>query len=282
MLRYAYVSSGLSRHRLEDALELLLEAGYDGVALTLDHVHFDPLGPRLRVRAERLGGLLDELGLARVVETDSRFLLDRHRPDHPSLLSEGRQRRLELLRRAVDVAAAVGAPVVSMRTGAAPRQQDPVTAWTLLMDGIESVLTAAGRAGVAIAVEPEGGMLVERLDDFFTLARRLGDPAGFGLTLDLGHCAAVEPGPVEESVRRAAERLLHVHAKDMRRRGDEQLMLGDGDLDLRSALRALTEVGYGGLVAVELPRHAHLAPDVVPRAIARLHDAERGRAESTI
>jgi L-ribulose-5-phosphate 3-epimerase len=169
-----------------------------------------------------------------------------------------------------------------MRTGAAPRQQDPVTAWTLLMDGIESVLTAAGRAGVAIAVEPEGGMLVERLDDFFTLARRLGDPAGFGLTLDLGHCAAVEPGPVEESVRRAAERLLHVHAKDMRRRGDEQLMLGDGDLDLRSALRALTEVGYGGLVAVELPRHAHLAPDVVPRAIARLRDAERGRAESTI
>src|SRR5215211_8921445 len=147
MLRYAYVSSGLSRHRLEDALELLLEAGYDGVALTLDHVHFDPLAPRLRARAERLGGLLDELGLARVVETDSRFLLDRHRPDHPSLLSEGRQRRLELLRRAVDVAAAVGAPVVSMRTGAAPRQQDPVTAWTLLMDGIESVLTAAGRGG---------------------------------------------------------------------------------------------------------------------------------------
>src|SRR4051812_251878 len=73
MLRYAYVSSGLAQHRLEAALELLVEAGYDGVALTLDHVHFDPLAPRLRARAERLGTRLDELGLARVVETDSRF-----------------------------------------------------------------------------------------------------------------------------------------------------------------------------------------------------------------
>ena len=278
MLRYAYVSSGLTQHRLEDALDLLLEAGYEGVALTLDHVHFDPFAPRLRARAERLGALLDARGLARVVETDSRFLLDRHRPDHPSLLSESRQRRLELLRRAVDIAAAAGAPVVSMRSGAAPRDQDPVTAWTLLMDGMERVLTAAGRAGVAIAVEPEGGMLVERLDDFLMLTRRLGDPPGLGLTLDLGHCVAVEPGPVEASVRRVAERLLHVHAKDMRRSGDEQLMLGDGDLDLPAALRALAESGYDGLVAVELPRHAHLAPDVVPQAIARLRDAERDRA----
>src|SRR5215207_8381275 len=92
-LRYAYVSSGLAQHRIEDALELLRDAGYDGVALTLDHVHFDPLAPRVRVRAERLGALLDELGLARVVETDSRYLLDRRRADYPSLLDEGRQRR---------------------------------------------------------------------------------------------------------------------------------------------------------------------------------------------
>ena len=275
MHRYAYVSSGLAQHRIEEALALLREAGYDGVALTLDHVHLDPLAPRLRARAERLGALLDEHGLARVVETDSRYLLDRHRADYPSLLDDGRQRRLELLRRAVDVAAALGAPVVSLRSGAVTRALDPVSAWTLLMDGIERVLARAERVGVTIGLEPEGGMLVERLDDFETLARRLGDPPGLGLTLDLGHCAAVEPGPVERSVRRGAGRLVHVHVKDMRRSGDAQLMLGDGDLDLPPALRALDEVGYGGLVAVELPRHAHVAPDAVPRAIARLRDAER-------
>jgi len=278
MLRHAYVSSGLSHHRLEDALEMLRDAGYDGVALTLDHVHFDPFAPRLRARAERLGALLDELGLARVVETDSRFLLDRERPDFPSLLSEGRQRRIELLRRAIDVAAALGAPVVSLRSGPAPAGQDPVSAWTLLMDGLERLLASAERRGVVLGLEPEGGMLVERLDDFDTLARRLGDPPGLGLTLDLGHFAAVEPGPVAESVRRSAGRLVHVHAKDMRRSGDEQLMLGDGDLDLRAAVQALDACGYGGLVAVELPRHGHVAPAAVAQAIARLRDAERDEA----
>ena len=279
MLRYAYVSSGLAQHRLEDALGLLRDAGYDGVALTLDHVHFDPLAPRLRARAERLGALLDELGLARVVETDSRFLLDRRRPDHPSLLSEGRQRRIELLRRAVDVAAARRRPrgLAALRRRSAPAGPGD------RLDAADGRARARARARGAGAgwrsrVEPEGGMLVERLDDFFTLSRRLGDPPGLGLTLDLGHCAAVEPGPIEDSVRRGADRLVHVHAKDMRRRGAEQLMLGDGDLDLRAALRALAETGYGGLVAVELPRHAHVAPDAVPRAIARLRDAERDRA----
>jgi L-ribulose-5-phosphate 3-epimerase len=52
-------------------------------------------------------------------------------------------------------------------------------------------------------------------------------------------------------------------------------MLGDGDL--RAALHALAETGYGGLVAVELPRHAHVAPEAVPRAVARLREAERDR-----
>ena len=44
-LRYAYNTNGTAWHRLDDALVLIHEGGYDGVALTLDHHHFDPLGP---------------------------------------------------------------------------------------------------------------------------------------------------------------------------------------------------------------------------------------------
>ena len=53
-LKFGYVSNGLSDHRLEDALELLAEDGDRGVALTLDHIHLDPLAPPLRARAARL------------------------------------------------------------------------------------------------------------------------------------------------------------------------------------------------------------------------------------
>ena len=68
-LRYSYVTNGLVGHRLEDALRLLADNGYDGVALTLDHVHFDPDAPLMSSRAATLRSLLDELGLSCVVET---------------------------------------------------------------------------------------------------------------------------------------------------------------------------------------------------------------------
>ena len=40
-LRYAYNTNGAANHRLDDALRLIADAGYDGVALTLDHVLVD-------------------------------------------------------------------------------------------------------------------------------------------------------------------------------------------------------------------------------------------------
>jgi hypothetical protein len=37
----------------------------------------------------------------------------------------------------------------------------------------------------------------------------------------------------------------------------------------------LTDVGYAGMVAVELSRHSHAAHEAVPRAMAALRAAER-------
>src|SRR5215212_7273770 len=50
-LRFAYNTNGTASHRLDDALTLMAEAGYDGVALTLDHHHFDPFAPDWEARA---------------------------------------------------------------------------------------------------------------------------------------------------------------------------------------------------------------------------------------
>lgn len=277
-LRYAYVSNGLVGHRLTDALRMLADCGYDGIALTLDHVHFDPQGRGMRPRAKRLRALLDELDLGCVVETGARFALDPRRKHHPTLLSDGRDQRVRMLCGAVDVAAELGAPVVSLWSGVAPPDLPRVVAWERLLDGCREVLAHAERRGVRLGFEPEPGMFVERLADFETLDRRLGSPPALGLTLDLGHCVCIEPQPVAECVRRAAERLVHVHIEDMRRGVHEHLMFGDGDLDLPDALAALSHIAYDGQVAVELSRHAHAAHETVPGAIALLRDAERERA----
>ena len=65
-LRFAYNTDGLQSHRLEDALALIADAGYAGVALTLDHMHLDPLratpgevqAVRRLLRRHGLGGML--------------------------------------------------------------------------------------------------------------------------------------------------------------------------------------------------------------------------------
>src|SRR5438067_3186285 len=119
---FGYNTNGFAHHRLEDALEVLAELGYGGVALTLDHHVLSPCEPDLLGRAAALRKTLERLKLRSVVETGARFLLDPRRKHQPTLLSpepEQRARRLDFLRRAVAVARALGADAVSFWSGTA-------------------------------------------------------------------------------------------------------------------------------------------------------------------
>ncbi|MFD8382066.1 sugar phosphate isomerase/epimerase family protein [Streptomyces sp. NPDC059679] len=122
-LRFGYGTNGLADLRLDDALALLADLGYDGVGLTLDHMHLDPLAPDLAARTRRVGRRLAALGLDVTVETGARYVLDPRRKHGPSLLDpdpEARARRVDLLLRAVRVAADLGAHAVHCFSGTVP------------------------------------------------------------------------------------------------------------------------------------------------------------------
>jgi len=272
-LRFGYVTNGLADHRIDDALALLADHGYDGVSLTLDHHHLDPFAPDLTGRVGRLGRTLARLGLSCTVETGGRYVLDARAKHHPTLLSAGRARRIDLVRRAIAIAADLGAPVVSLWAGVRPPGAARADSWAHLVDGCGQLLVEADRRGVVLGFEPEPGMLVETIDQWEDLARDLGDHPRFGLTLDLGHCLCVEADDPATCVHRGGGRIVHVHIEDMRRGVHEHLDFGDGDLEPAAPLQALRRIGYGGLVAVELSRHSHDAHRVVPRAIAVLRRA---------
>ncbi|MFF9166088.1 MULTISPECIES: sugar phosphate isomerase/epimerase family protein [unclassified Streptomyces] len=276
-LRFGYGTNGLADLRLDDALGLLADLGYDGVGLTLDHMHLDPLAPDHAARTRHVARRLAALGLTVTVETGARYVLDPRRKHGPSLLDADpgdRARRTGLLLRAVEIAAGLGAHAVHCFSGVTPDGTDPDTAWKRLADALAPVLDAAADAGVPLAVEPEPGHLLATLDDFHHLRHLLGDPAPLGLTLDIGHCRCLEPLPPADCVRAAAPWIRHVQIEDMRRGVHEHLPLGDGEIDFPPVLQALDETGYRGLTVVELPRHSHAGPHFAALSLPFLRHAQ--------
>ncbi|WP_461077126.1 sugar phosphate isomerase/epimerase family protein [Streptomyces deserti] len=275
-LRIGYGTNGLADLRLDDALALLADLGYDGVGLTLDHMHLDPLAPGLAARTRRVAHRLHALGLGVTVETGARYVLDPRRKHGPSLLDpdpDDRARRVDLLTRAVQVAADLGAHAVHCFSGTVPAGTDEDTAWKRLAETLTPVLDAATTAGIPVAVEPEPGHLLATLAGFHRLRRTLGDPDALGLTLDIGHCQCLEPLPPADCVRAAAPWLRHVQIEDMRRGIHEHLPFGDGEIDFPPVLMALAETGYQGLTVVELPRHSHAGPHFAERSLRFLRRA---------
>jgi sugar phosphate isomerase/epimerase len=278
-VRFGYGTNGFTDHRLPDALMLLADLGYDGVAFTLDHQHLDPYSPGLGGRVAAIADQLRQLGLAVVVETGARYLLDPRRKHRPTLMDAARELRVDLLRTAVRIGADLGAEAVSFWSGVQPDQVAPQTAWARLVDGCASVLETAATAGVRVGLEPEPGMVVATIADWQHLRAALGGAEGLGLTLDIGHCQCLEPATVPESVEAAGPYLVNVQIEDMRRGVHEHLPFGTGEIDFPPVLTALAATGYHGLVSVELPRHSHDAPSLAAKSIAFLRHALKEACE---
>ena len=269
-LRFAYNTNGAANHRLDDALRLIADAGYDGVALTLDHHHLDPFAEGWTREADRVRTLLDRLGLGSVIETGARYLLDPAIKHEPTLLSPaaaGRARRVEFLCRAIDIAAILGAETISFWAGVPRPGVARADAFGWLDDGLSRVLDHAESRMVDASFEPEPGMLIETVGDYDALVVR---HPRLRLALDTGHCLVTQDIDPADAIRRYAARLGTVAIEDMRRGDHTHLPFGQGDMDMPAILSALADIGFRRLVCVELGRESPRAHLAIPEAIGYL------------
>ena len=270
-LRFAYNTNGAANHRLDDALALIADAGYDGVALTLDIHHLDPFADTFAADRRRVAARLRQLGLGCVVETGARFLLDPRAKHEPTLLTAdpaGRARRVDFLFRALEVAAETGADAMSFWAGVPKPGVSPDDARNWLRGGAEQVARRAEALGTVAALEPEPGMLIETVDDWAAL-----DIPGLRLALDTGHCLVTGERDPAAAVAEFAPHLGTVTIEDMKRGVHVHLPFGEGDMDVPGVLRALQAVGFSKLVCVEMSRESHRADSVIPASLAYLRAA---------
>lgn len=274
-LRFAYNSNGCNNHRLYDALDLIAEAGYDGVALTLDWQHLDPFAEDWQQQTEKLKKRLDELNLDSVIETGARYLLDPREKHEPTFLNpqqEGRDHRLAFLKRAVDIAAILEAEAVSFWAGVKQEQVSARDAQAYLKTGINALSAYAEMKKVTLAMEPEPGMLIETLADLEHLNKEL--DIQIPLALDVGHVWVTGEMEPAEAVNNYAKQSATAAIEGMNKGVHIHLPVTEGDMDVPRIITAFQQQNYEKLICVELSRESHRAHKAIFESISALRNME--------
>jgi sugar phosphate isomerase/epimerase len=173
-------------------------------------------------------------------------------------------------RRAVDEAAALGAPCLIVVAGGLPqyarpgstRSKDIVAARGMIEDGLEELLDYARQAQLPIALEPLHPMFAADRAAVNTLAQALDivdrlDPDGsaLGVAVDVYH-VWWDPELYAGIARAGKERILAYHVCDWLVPTTDMLndrgMMGDGVIELRRIRRAVEDAGYTGLIEAEI------------------------------
>jgi L-ribulose-5-phosphate 3-epimerase len=231
-------------------------------------VAVEPMGLPLRqalAEAARLGvggvelHAVGELAPAQLSQTgrrELRYLLRSHQLEATALrcplrrgldVAEGLEERLEYLKQVLSLSFDLGARRVVLAAGQVPEQETDPRA-SLLREALQALAAHGDRVGATLALDTG-------LESGETLARFLArfDTAALGVNFDPANLALHGFDPYA-SVTALAGRIVHVHAKDIRRatanRLAQEVPLGHGELDWMQLLDLLRDTDYRGWVTV--------------------------------
>jgi L-ribulose-5-phosphate 3-epimerase len=271
-----YNTNGFAHHRLNDAIAILAELGYGGIAFTPDVNHLDPAHtPEAAIHTLRKQ--LEEHRLACVIETGSRFLLDPRRKHQPTLLSttpEERHRRSEFLTHCLRWCGWLGVPYLSFWSGTPSEGAAPRELMCRLVEECRRLCERAAETGVLLAFEPEPGMFIDTMEKFAELHAKVNHPS-FGLTLDVGHLICLKELPIREHLVRWKDWLWNIHLDDMKPGIHDHLLFGEGTVDFAELFSTLKEIDFAGMASVELSRHSYDAVATARRAKTFLDGFQR-------
>lgn len=263
-----YNTNGLAHHDLLEAIDLLADIGYRGVAITLDHTALNPYATDLSEQIKRVRDRLQTRGMANVIETGARFLLDPRTKHEPTLVTAseaGRKKRIDFYRRAMDIAIELKSGCVSIWSGVVRDVANDEAILERLAGGLRAVLDHADNSRCFVAFEPEPGMFIDTMASWQRLLQWVDSPS-LELTMDVGHLYCQGEVPIADQIHRWGPRLANVHIEDMKAGVHEHLMFGEGEMSFPPIIQALANANYRGGIHVELSRHSHEGPTAAKKA----------------
>nr|VFK25661.1 MAG: Sugar phosphate isomerase/epimerase [Candidatus Kentron sp. MB]VFK29644.1 MAG: Sugar phosphate isomerase/epimerase [Candidatus Kentron sp. MB]VFK74852.1 MAG: Sugar phosphate isomerase/epimerase [Candidatus Kentron sp. MB] len=250
MFPLSYNSNGLRNMSTVSAVNVVAAAGYDGIEIALHAAHLHP-HTVADTELRQVLKALDKTGLALACLATGADNLLSEQHFVPSLISAdlaGRRRRIDMLKRAMEIAVALGAPVLGFASGPLQPKLSRDIAWRHLVEGIRECLDSAN--GLLLAIEPEPGFLVNTTVDAINLIEEIGSPE-LVMNMDIGHVYVTEDDFMD-AVARGARYSRHIHIEDIKNRVHVHEVPGDGDIPFSEVFRILQKEAYDGYLSVEL------------------------------
>jgi len=246
-VKIAYGTYAMPSMPLEEAIPTLSRIGYDGIEICCGARHVGSLPEQIDpARRHRLADLLRENRL----EIPAMFA------NGPHVLADGDEHRENLarVRQVVQLARDLGVPgtpVVSVGFGGKSDLWE--TQRSVLVERLADYAHLAERDDFVLAGEAHVGAAVDRSERILWLINAVHHPR-IQLHFDIVHLYLA--GETEaESVRQLLPVTAHTHIMDGRRHPDgtfDLLLLGDGNLDTVTYLRAMQEGGWTGHITLEV------------------------------
>jgi len=219
--------------------------------------------------ATALRKMADDYGVPIVCHT---FMTDLNAPD-----ASGRREGLEAVRRGVEAAVVLGAPVVMIPTPGKKGISREASRRNWIV-GLRDALLIATDAGVTLTVENFPGAESPFVTASDLLEARREVP-GLKVTYDNGNAATGEEPA--QSFRDVADHVVHAHFKDWERRDVETegfrkmldgrwykpALIGEGVVDHRACLKAMKESGYESCINIEYEGNKYSPTDAVRKAV---------------
>lgn len=218
MIKLSYSTFGLTNLDFVRSIEVVDKAGYPGIEVSFHRDQFNPFN----FTAEYLASIRKRFESLDVkpacVATASHFFTP-SRPHEPSLMSPdlaGRKRRIDLVRRGIDVARGLGISLVTFGSGFIRDEHiinPSVDPRQVLVDSIQQCLKSVrDDEDITLLIEPEPGMFIETVEQAMSLMHEVDSPK-FQLHLDLCHMYCSEQDYIK-ALAEAAPYTRYLHVSD--------------------------------------------------------------------
>jgi sugar phosphate isomerase/epimerase len=246
-LKIGYRTISLQDRPIEEAIQVIAEAGYDSVELCLENPDLNPL----ELTPERVRALVAQMN-------DQGVTLGAI--SYHGVEDQLEERRLRTYA-AIDLLPEFGADVLVV----ASRREEPARLHAQWEEAVQLYCELANRCadhGAKLAVEPQPGLVVRNAEDLVKILRACDHP-NLGANLDIAH-AIVTADDLSWAIFQLGSRLVHVHLADVRGGTHEHLVPGRGEVDFGEVHDILESVDYDRCLVLDIPR-----PHGDPAAVCR-------------